>query len=177
MSNPNRDELQTFCKSVINDLSLWESFLFCLWTCSKFACKIASFTTGVLQGWTFDFLNLGEKQESEVALLGDDSTHHLADVALDDTSTSSRLVNQLDSVKCLIPLLPDDIFREQVWPALMSPMSLPLLLRLRLVSRSWDNFIVTTAEWSDWTSVRPWCPSSFELSRPECYEIELEPQT
>lgn len=105
----------------------------------------------VLERWFLDSLGCEEDRESGEASSGDDSTGDSTDEAGDDALPLSELV---DPIGCLIPLLPDVVVREQIWSALMSPPSVPLLLRLRHVSKSWDSFVVTTVEWNVWTLVR-----------------------
>lgn len=137
MSNSDQEELQTFVRSVIEDFTLWESVWFCLWTCSLFACKLARYAAGVLERWFLDSFFEEDQQSVEV----------LADGPVGDSTGDVSISSELESpIKPLIPLLPDEIVREQVWPILMNQLSVPLLLLLRHVSKSWNSFIVTTPE-------------------------------
>ncbi|KAG0555848.1 hypothetical protein KC19_11G008200, partial [Ceratodon purpureus] len=137
-----------FCAHVEQDLSLWQTFLLFLWTLSVLVRKFARETTGYFRSWFLE--SLGDRNHGEREEQGQERNPVLESATADvDVDESTSSVNGT-----LIQRLPDALVRDQLWLVLMRCPSVPLLQQLRLVSKSWNRFVLTTVEWNTWVFMR-----------------------
>lgn len=138
MAEPGRHSLRGLCDSVKN-LSLWQTFLFLLWLSIFLLHKSTGSVLEYLESCFFDSL-ADDAPDSPESHPGDGN-------AGSSTVGERREVPEAGS-SSLIPSLPDEIVQRHVWPRLVEPPSVQLLLHLRHLSLSWHRFLNTTLEWS-----------------------------
>lgn len=146
----DRESVERFCEYYSDELSLWQTFLFCLWAVSILFRKVCDASSSFLERWFFESLGGDGSSPGRTARSEED----FPEDSVGNVAPSASAGGESSAGGTLILLLPDIVTRERIWPVLMSPLSVPLLLQLRCVSVPWSRFVTTTLEWNVWLFVR-----------------------
>lgn len=163
MSISEDESIRIFLSFMPGDLTHWQSFLFCLWTLGFFIRRFSCEAFQLVVRWLLESLGDDEDQFTKSASSGESSTSGQSGVVHDGQSSLGLGETSALEVS-LVPPVPDVVVRESVWPALMNPSSVQLLLLLCNVNGPWSRFVVTTLEWSPWT-----------LEQILCHDFGVEP--
>jgi hypothetical protein len=147
MSTPVRNSMEDLCAMVVNDLSIWQTLLLGLWIFCHLLHKLAGSSAEFLRQAFLDTLGTngsphGEGTHDCEVGAGLSSFDDSGGVPVADPGESSG------SGGSLIPSLSDELVRERIWPALVTPPSISMLLGLRHLSTSWNHFVGNTLEWN-----------------------------
>lgn len=148
MSIPNRRILGSLRSIVADDLSLWQVILLVLWLVSELIHKCSGVAAELFVRW------LHSSVEEEFSLQGE-----LADVVAQPETPFSEDEGRVSpegaskTAGSLIPLLPDEIVSEHVWPMLVRNPTVTQLLHLWHVNSSWSRFVGASLEWRALVSI------------------------
>lgn len=147
LASPCREFVRKFCRSVAQDLTLWETFLFFLWLSVLLLHRLSCAALELFEEWLLGSLVEGGVDPPVDSFDGGGGYTASADISRNDASVveSGIWFGPGDS---LIPSLPDALVQRHVWPLLMSPLLVALLLHLWCVSPFWRRFLDTTLEWN-----------------------------